>query len=104
MRSVNTPPSEATAALLAALNGAGEVEPDAYHALAALPIALAVALGHFLARCVAPAAREAAERIREQLWPLAGQTIRLDDDLAKLALALVRADEAITLLERRLAQ
>jgi ATP-dependent DNA helicase RecQ len=58
----------------------------------------------YLARCEVPVGREVAGRIFDALRPLARETVRVDDQVARLALALERPEEAAALLEERLAR
>jgi ATP-dependent DNA helicase RecQ len=92
--------SEAVETLVAELVGAETV--DLADILGRLPVALALSLGLYLARVEHIRGREVAGQIFEELRPLAGNELRLDDDLGRLALALGRADDASALLERRL--
>ena len=86
--------SDAVTALLEDLRGAGD---DALRdTVSRLPVSLAVAMGQFLAGQENAGCQEAARCIFEQLRPLFGQTVTLDDDLTRLALALrlpVQAEE-----------
>ncbi len=78
--------------------------------LAALPVALATSLALYLARVeladspVAIQARRLAEEILALLRPLAGDSLRITDDVAKVSLALGHVDEATALLEDRYAR
>lgn len=92
--------AEPLAALLADLTG-----PDgaaSAEALSALPIALATSLGLFLAHCQEPAARTLAVSLYDRLRPLASESVRMSDDIARLALALEMPEEAEALLRSRL--
>ncbi|MGH2517487.1 MAG: DEAD/DEAH box helicase, partial [Ktedonobacterales bacterium] len=91
---------EPLAALLADLTGADGATSE--ETLNALPVALATSLGLFLARGDAPAARTLARRLYDRLRPLAGESVRMSDDVARLALALDLPAEAETLLRSRL--
>src|SRR5258706_14678478 len=92
--------SDAVAALVAEARGHEGTALD--ERLERLPVATALAVGRFLAERAHPEARAVAERIFTRLRPLAGETVRLDDDLAQLALALQLADDAEALLRARL--
>jgi ATP-dependent DNA helicase RecQ len=72
--------------------------------LAALPITKVTALALFLAQREKVHATAAASHILDLLLPLAGEELQLDDNLGRLALAVGRVDEAITLLDDRLAR
>src|SRR5258708_34191131 len=84
--------SDAVAALVAEARGQEGTALD--ERLERLPVATALAVGRFLAERAHPEARAAAERIFTRLRPLAGETVRLDDDLARPAPALQLADAA----------
>ncbi len=92
--------SDAVAALVAEARGQEGTALD--ERLERLPVATALAVGRFLAERAHPEAQAVAERIFTRLRPLAGETVRLDDDLAQLALALQLADDAEALLRARL--
>ncbi|HZC78223.1 MAG TPA: tetratricopeptide repeat protein, partial [Ktedonobacterales bacterium] len=92
--------SDAVAALVAEARGPTDGALD--ERLERLPVATALAVGRFLAERAHPEARAVAERIFTRLRPLAGETVRLDDDLAQLALALQLPDDAEALLRARL--
>jgi ATP-dependent DNA helicase RecQ len=99
------PLSESVAALVADLVGPGG------EALAAtldrLPVTLALSIGLFLARCERATGDDLADiagQIFGLLLPLAGETVRVDDDLARLALAVRRPADAVALLEARLSR
>src|SRR5258708_12534857 len=92
--------SDAVAALVAEARGPTDAALD--ERLERLPVATALAVGRFLAERAHPEARAVAERIFTRLRPLAGETVRMDDDLAQLALALQLADDAEALLRARL--
>ena len=79
-------------------------EGDLAATVARLPVSLAASLGLFLAGQEEEACQDAAAHIFEQLHPLFGQTVTLDDDLARLALTLKRPDEAEALVRDRLAR
>jgi ATP-dependent DNA helicase RecQ len=88
---------EAIAELVAVLGGEGADE-----AIERLPVPLAATLALFLARVEVPAGLPLAERLYARLQPLVGETLKLDDDLAALALELDQPEEALTLLTERL--
>jgi ATP-dependent DNA helicase RecQ len=92
--------TDAIAAILTLLGGTNDATRE--EAIARLPVAAALSAALVLARRTEAAARAAAGRIYAQLQPLAGRELKLDDDLARLALALDRPDDAIGILERRL--
>src|SRR5260221_10630672 len=92
--------SDAVAALVAEARGQEGTALD--ERLERLPVATALAVGRFLAERAHPEAQAVAERIFTRLRPLAGETVRLNDDLAQLALALQLADDAEALLRARL--
>jgi hypothetical protein len=92
--------AEPLPALLADLTGPDGAASE--ETLDALPVALATSLGLFLARYGDPAARMLARRLYDRLRPLAGESVRMDDDVARLALALDVPAEAEALLLTRL--
>src|SRR5262249_18534391 len=77
-----------------------------------LPVSLALAAALYLAGAeietaaasAATSGLQIAAHIYDRLRPLAGQDLRLDDDLARLALTLGQPEEAIALLKSRLAR
>lgn len=98
-----TTSSETTASLLSTLTGADGALDAA--TLARLPVALACSLALHLARHDDDErARTLAAAIFDALRPRFGESLRLDDDLARLALAIGRPAEAIALLKDRLAR
>src|SRR5258705_10840195 len=84
--------SDAVAALVAEARGQEGTALD--ERLERLPVATALAVGRFLAERAHSEAQAVAERIFTRLRPLAGESVRLDDDLAQLAPALHLAGEA----------
>jgi hypothetical protein len=112
---LTTARSDALAALLALFDGADEPAnetPDgvahvatpegADAAIARLPVALALSTALVLARSGDAGALRLAEAIYAQLRPLLGRELKVDDELAKIALALGRPGDAITILASRL--
>lgn len=95
--------SDAVAALRDDLRGAGEDDALAI-TISRLPVSFAVSLAQFLAAQEDAGCQDVAGRIFEQLRPLFGQTVTLDDDLTRLALALRRPEEAEALVRDRLAR
>ncbi|GAC1447554.1 MAG: hypothetical protein PVSMB4_03180 [Ktedonobacterales bacterium] len=96
------PHSEIIAALVADLGGPAG---DALGAtLERLPVTLALSCALYLARCDDPAGRELARKVFAALRPLAGETVRVDDDLAWLALSLGDPAAAAAILDMRLAR
>jgi ATP-dependent DNA helicase RecQ len=95
--------SESVSALVAELVGpAGDALPAN---LDRLPVELALSVGLCLARCSEDSAgREVASRIFDALRPLAGENVRVDDELARLALAVGQPADAVAILEARLAR
>ncbi|WIG60848.1 MAG: ATP-dependent DNA helicase RecQ [Ktedonobacterales bacterium] len=111
---MSQPLTDAITALIAALGGgdathAGDAGADARdHAIAALPVERALAIALYLARCDAGAANDAARavaaRIYAALTPVAFESMRITDDLARIALALDIPADAVALLTDRLAR
>ncbi|HEY7984836.1 MAG TPA: RecQ family ATP-dependent DNA helicase, partial [Ktedonobacterales bacterium] len=100
---MTTPTSDdPTAALVAALGGADASDETLAARVGALPVATALSLGLFLARADHPAARDLAGRVFDLLRALQGDLVSLDDNLARLALALDRPNDALAVLEARL--
>src|SRR5690348_15823299 len=93
--------SETTASLLSLLTGPDGALDAA--TLEKLPVALACSLALHLARYDGDErARTLAAAIFDALRPLAGETVKLDDDLAKLATSLGHHTDAAAILEARL--
>jgi ATP-dependent DNA helicase RecQ len=92
--------SEAIAALVTDVAGPDVSAPQAN--LERLPVQLALSVALYLAQRDDVRSRVLATEIYEALRPLAGETVSMDDDLGRLALALGRAAEALQLLEARL--
>ncbi len=98
---LTTTSSETTASLLSLLTGPDGALDAA--TLARLPVALACSLAlHFARYDDDERVRTLAASIFDTLRPLAGDTVRLDDDLAKLAASLGRHADAAAILEARL--
>src|SRR5262249_13418384 len=76
---------------------AGSAGSTLHDQLERLPVSLALSAALFLARAANEPGVQIAACIYDQLRPLAGQELRLDDDLARLALALGRPAEAVAL-------
>src|SRR5215813_786432 len=101
---LTTPHSDALAALLTAIAGpTGTDSATLEERLEQLPVSLALAAALYLAGAeietaaasAATSGLQIAAHIYDRLRPLAGQDLRLDDDLARLALTLGQPEEAI---------
>lgn len=100
---MTTPSSDdPIAALLKALGGPSASDETLAARIGALPIATALALGHFLARADHPAARDLAGRVFDLLRPIAGGRVGLDDELVGLALEAGQPAAALAIVNDRL--
>jgi len=101
---LTTPRSKTTDAIAALLRELGDEESARAANVTRLPVALAMSLALYLARVQAlelPEARQVAERFLTLLRPLAAQSVKFSDDLARAYFALGHGAEALALVEAR---